>query len=813
MTRDRYLGEDHTIEPRSPFSGVGSYTMSAVYAVLLLVTMSAMPDPGPIDLSQATIVTRRGAVAEAEKTAVTVLVEEAENRTGIRLTAQTDWPNAGSGAVIVATSKLDEVAGGKDVPQEIRQGAASLKAEGFVLGVSKGAGRPIVWVVGADARGVLFGVGKLLRTMKMTTGGLTLDPKTRVVTSPAYPIRGHQLGYRDRANSWDAWDVPKFERYIRELAIFGANCVENIPFQDDSPGPLMTVPRAEMNVRMSEICQRYDQDYWLWVPAEFDLTDSVKRAKALEENEALYQACPRLDAVFVPGGDPGENHPELVIPFMKDLSVRLAKSHPKAKVWFSLQGFKGERIEYVYRYLDEEKPDWFGGIVCGPSSPSIASTRKRLDPRYPIRHYPDLTHNVRAQYPIPWWDPALANTLGRESINPRPMQFAEIHNALAPFTVGFLSYSDGVHDDVNKVVWNGLAWDPETPVREILIEYSRFFFSSEIAESAADGILALEKNWIGSLRDNGGVEATLAFWEELEARSPQLEKNWRWQMCLVRAVYDAYTRQRLIAESALEDEANLALAGAPERGAQEAMDRALTILQRTKTDPVAPRLRQRIDALCEALFRSIGLQTSESKYQASGAERGCILDFADHPLNSRWWLEDEFAAIRKLPSEPEKLARLDLLRTWEHPGPGSFYDDVGNIAKSPHVLKGDLTTLGLSISRPPIPEVLWWKEGVSRERPAWMDVMNWPLAMRYNSLDPSADYVIRTTGLGTCLLSIDGERVEPYLDNKGIGEFKEFHVPKRHLADGELNLTFERPVENVNWRYQSRLSELWLLKK
>ena len=170
----------------------------------------------------------------AEKTAVTVLVEEAEKRTGIR------WPVAAgaaeAGAVIVATSKLDDVAGGIDAPEAVRKGAAGLKPEGFVLAVdARKAERPVVWVVGADARGVLFGVGKLLRTMKMAKGSATLDARTHVATSPAYPIRGHQLGYRNRANSWDAWDEAQFDQYIRELAIFGANCVENIPFQDDAP--------------------------------------------------------------------------------------------------------------------------------------------------------------------------------------------------------------------------------------------------------------------------------------------------------------------------------------------------------------------------------------------------------------------------------------------------------------------------------------------------------------------------------------------------------------------------------------------------
>ena len=110
----------------------------------------------------------------------------------------------------------------------------------------------------------------------------------------------------------------------------------------------------------------------------------------------------------------------------------LARYHPKAKIWLSLQGFSGDRVEFVYHYLDEEKPDWFGGIVCGPSSPIDPVDPQAARPRYPIRHYPDITHNVRCQYPIPWWDPALAFTLGREAINPRPLQYAEIHNCSRP---------------------------------------------------------------------------------------------------------------------------------------------------------------------------------------------------------------------------------------------------------------------------------------------------------------------------------------------------------------------------------------------
>ena len=64
-----------------------------------------------------------------------------------------------------------------------------------------------------------------------------------------------------------------------------------------------------------------------------------------------------------------------------------------------------------------------------------------------------------------------------------------------------------------------------------------------------------------------------------------------------------------------------------------------------------------------------------------------MLDFLNYPLNNRWWLEDELAKARKLPNEAEKVAQLETLARWEHPGPGSFYDDIGNVAKSPHEVR------------------------------------------------------------------------------------------------------------------------------
>ena len=55
---------------------------------------------------------------------------------------------------------------------------------------------------------------------------------------------------------------------------------------------------------------------------------------------------------------------------------------------------------------------------------------------------------------------------GSEQVCPTQMKAA--HNHYAAMTNGFGSYSDGVHDDLNKAVWSALAWDPNADLDAIL---------------------------------------------------------------------------------------------------------------------------------------------------------------------------------------------------------------------------------------------------------------------------------------------------------------------------------------------------------
>ena len=175
-----------------------------------------------VDFSDATVVAPPG-LSGPEKKAVRMLVEEVEKRTQLRWPVASSWPAKGAVVAVGTRASLANAAG------ELNAQPAAPGAEGYRIRVSEHGGAPAALVVGNDARGVLFGVGKLLRSLRMEKGSARLPADLKITTAPKYPIRGHQLGNRTLNNSADAWKAPMWEQYFRDLAVFGANSVALLP--------------------------------------------------------------------------------------------------------------------------------------------------------------------------------------------------------------------------------------------------------------------------------------------------------------------------------------------------------------------------------------------------------------------------------------------------------------------------------------------------------------------------------------------------------------------------------------------------------
>ncbi|MBA4167423.1 MAG: hypothetical protein H0X41_07775 [Chitinophagaceae bacterium] len=784
---------------------IKTFTINTSIFILLALAISKPVSSQNIGLNNVTIFQPKPPLTNGELAAADILSSEVKKRTGAPWRVTNEWPSVGD--VII----LKQVSGRIKQPVAPAYPSIINKPESYRIVSSVYQNRKIILIEGTDERGVLFGAGRLLRMMNYSSYRVSFPQLPMLASAPDKAIRGHQLGYRNTANSYDGWTKQQFEQYIRDLVVFGANSIESIPIFEESSSPHFKVAPMEMNAFISSVCQKYALDYWMWVPAQFDIGDTAKRNKYLSAFEKICKQSVRINGVFFPGGDPGDNPPQTVIPFLKDIYAILKKYHPAGSIWLSLQGYTPEQNQYVYNYIRQEKPQWFGGLVTGPSSPTAEETRPQLPAKYKIRHYPDVTHNVRCEFEIPWWDPSFSFTLGREAVNPRPSHYTVIYHQMEPYVDGFISYSDGIHDDVNKILWTALSWNGKSETREIMKEYANYFFGSNVEEDAADAILALEKNWQGPMIANGSVSTTLSAWKQLEKNNPQLDSNWRWQMNLLRAYYDNYTRSRFIYENNLEQKANEQLLQSSRTGADSAMNAAAGILNTPIADTLMISENKKIVDLCEALFQSISLQTSVKKYEASGLERGAVLDFIDRPLNNKWWLEDEFKRIRTLP-ETEKIKELKAIATWEDPGPGGYYDQVGNISRSPHEMKGENWMTDPTLRKSGNPGYDFSDNGMSRKRLSWLTYMRWPLSLEY-PVDTTAKYTVKISGLGESLLKINGQRVAPSKYGKTYAEIKEFPVPVPLIKSGKLILTWDELNEDfLNWRKQSRVCEVWLIK-
>ncbi len=797
-----------------------------------------------LDLSGAVVITPPG-ISKRDQKAAQVLVEEVERRTEVRWPSTNDWPESAPARIVVGRAEHLGDWRGK-FPEGILAGRPGMGTEGYTLGAWSGAQGPSVAVVGADERGVLFGVGGLLRAMRMTKDKIVLNDGLNVTTSPRYPLRGHQLGYRPKTNSYDGWTVEMWDQYIRDLAVFGTNAIELVPPRsDDEPdSPHFWLPKKQMMVEMSRICDDYGLDVWIWYPAmDQDYSDPGTVEFALNEWGEIFKVLPRIDTVFVPGGDPGHTEPKYLLALLEKQRENLRRYHPHATVWVSPQSFTQAWIDEFFKILQRDQPKWLAGVVYGPQiCVDLPTFRKQLPKQYPIRLYPDITHSLQCQFPVPDWDTAYAYTEGREVINPRPAGYANIWQLYGPHTIGFLTYSEGCNDDANKFLLSGLGWNPDAQAADVLREYSRYFVSEPLGEGFAQGLLALERNWRAPLISNENVLTTLRQFQTMEqVATPHDLLKWRFQQGLYRAYTDAYEQSRLAYETALHTQAiakleeirRLGMTPAPaDIGARRGfptneldtltvLDEAEDILKKAFSAPVAPDWRARIVELGETLYQSIRMQLAVERYRAEAVGRGGTLDTLDSPITNLPWLLRRIREIRALASDDDRIKQIREILDWTNPGPGGFYDDLGNVAHQPHLVRGlgsetDPEFRASTYAGFGYPDYVGDRAPVSWKNWAG-SLYDAPLQMQYHGLDPAAQYRIRVVYSGDSrnrkirLVTGNDIEIHGYIQKPWPVKPLEFDIPREATANGELQLSWYRePGLGANGR-GCNVAEVWLM--
>ena len=815
-------------------------------AMLAPSWMSAETGSERVDLADCSVVLSSTA-SKREMKAAQVLVEEAAKRCGISWTLDREKGTQSKVTIYLATAQsagklTRRVSGWESTPH-------NLAPDGFVLRSGHGGDGDWIVVIGADERGLLFGVGKLLRMIDFDRQQAALrSAPLNITSSPKLKLRGHQLGYRPKTNAYDAWTVEMWDQYIRDLAIFGTNAIELMPPRsDDLPdSPHFPLPPGQMMVEMSRIADEYGIDVWVWYPAmDKDYSDAHTVDAAIQEWADVLKTLPRVDAVFVPGGDPGHTEPKYLLGLLEKQKKNLKQFHPRMQMWVSPQGFDAAWMtEFMNIIAEPQTQGWLNGVVFGPQSRlSAEEFRCAVPQHYPVRFYPDITHSVGCQYPVPDWDVAFALTEGREVINPRPESEALILRQSVPLTIGFITYSEGCNDDVNKFVWSALGWNPDQPIAAMLRDFARYFIGTRQESGFGQGLLNLEQNWRGSLATNEQVEVTLAEFQRMEeSASPAVIGNWRWQQALYRAYYDAYVRHRLLWETGQLMRARdllsrvwqigwsavpLGIGAAPGEYPANRLevtpliDAAIAILNEPLAEPASTVLRDRVRELGYALFQSIRMQLAVERYQGEAVERAANLDTLETPVTDLAWTIAQLNANKATTGAEKQVQAIRDLLSRTDPGPGGFYDELGNIANRPHLL------IGAGPAKDPefrhTPQIGFnypdkWGAAAPIAWKLWAEPLyDAPLEMQYDGLDPQSEYKVRVVYSGSSsrfkirLQANKGMEIHPYIARSWPPAPQEFAISKDATSGGSLKLSWTREPGLGGNGIGCQVAEVWLL--
>ncbi len=781
-----------------------------------------------------------------EQAITTMLVEETQHRAlndGLAPTITHTLPTTlGDGEQLIAIANRNQI------PNILPLGLAGIykaalpslhttdRPEGFsLLSLPYSRGQIIV-IAGNDTRGELFGTGYLLRQISFTGAHPRAPATLHLFSAPDKPIRGHQIGYRNKNNTYDAWALPQFEQQIRDLAIFGTNAIQLIaPASDDNPtSPLYPAPPLDTLLGISGILAKYGLDCDLYYPELRDYTQPANITAELTAFESIVGAMPRLDALYIPGGDPGNTAPEVLFPVIAREVAILHRYHPQATVWVSAQGFDRERYKRFYQLLDQQ-PAWLTGVFFGPQSrDSFFAQRRRIPARYAMQFYPDMGHTMHAQFPVAEWDPIFALTEGREPICPRPAAFTHIYHRFESLHTGFITYSEGVNDDVNKVLFSQLGWSSATPAATILSEYARFFLHREGLENtvAVEAIQGLEADWAGPLEANLHISKTRQLVNRLErsASSAQVARNPRWESIVYRATYDDYVQRKRLRERAAEARALNALTD-DGLGSEARASAAQAALVSAQPSPTEKQEHARLLTLADQLFHDWGLQLSVPLYHAENWERGANLDRIDTPLNDAAWLHHAIQLALEEPSEASRIASLEAIAHWQHPTRGTFYDDLGDPANEPHLVRGkgwsrdpefyetandsiaDRTlAANPSASGDPSTALPW--------RLSWITyaetLYETPLTLVYTHLNPLIGYHVRITYAGEdyalpLRLTANDIEVHPARMRQSNPETVEFALPAAAINTRTLKLTWSGPQGSGGSGRGRQVAEVWIL--
>lgn len=452
---------------------------------------------------------------------VSVFTRQVEERCPAKITTQEDAP-------LTVVLKID----------------ARIGKEGFHIRDGAEGG---IEVIGQNELGVLYGLGKLLQISRYSKDGFSVG-SWRGESVPQKPVRGIYFATHFH-NFYHDGPVEDIQRYVEELALWGCNNLMvwydmnhfkgfNDPAAVAFRERLDRILKTASGLGLGTAFIMIGNEGYNTSPKEFR-SEGVGRGANYDG-----QICPNK-----PGGleyelqvqtemmdwmrpynpqylclwpfDPGGCDCEQCRPWATNGFLKCAKAItqvarkklPGVKIILSNWFYEENETRELGKILAAE-PAWVD-LVMGPV-PGTA---------IPAVNFPEISMlNVQ-----PW---------GGYGATPVPQQLHSKYSKMANLDGGW-PYSEGLFEDMNKVVMLQLYWNPQLSAVAAIREYADFEFAPEVGADVEALVKILEKNF--KKRDAIPADAVTAFElaKNVDARlSPEIRTGWRWRILYLRALID-----------------------------------------------------------------------------------------------------------------------------------------------------------------------------------------------------------------------------------------------------------------------------------
>ncbi len=468
--------------------------------------------------------------------------------------------------------------GPSDVELDIRSGAG---AEAFEIMGSPGGE---VKIVGHDERGLLFGVGKFLRT-SVCEDGRFAPGLWRGISAPQKPVRGMYFATHFH-NYYHEAPIEEIARYVEELGLWGLNVI-SVWFDMhhyrgiDDPQAQAMIARLKAILRAAKA---------LGLGASLTLLANEGYADSPESLRADWTAghdgyhhppgghyhvelCPSkpgatelllrwvdekfatfsdvdLDYLWIWPYDQGgctcsQCKPWGINGFLrmaKPISRRFKQAFPRGRVILSSWYFdhftdgEWEGLDRAFRV----RPDWVDYLLADDYGDRF--------PSYP------LEHGVPGDLPMvgfPEISMYSASPWGGFGANPFPDHLQALWQSAGHALAGGFPYSEGIYEDINKAICAQFYWQQDKPAWDTVREYIAFEYGAHVVEPITRAVGILERNLPRRRQDGSNDEARFALsgsvgadeaWslvQEADHRmTPQAAVAWRWRVLYLRALID-----------------------------------------------------------------------------------------------------------------------------------------------------------------------------------------------------------------------------------------------------------------------------------